>query len=152
MKLTDEVIFQFLLTSAKIVSELLNLHMGYLTYFMTCSISIFFQRGLFLRKKLKKAALGIIRTKLRKWFFWHMLTYVGRNNKASLVNMLVILCGKLECSFLKATMLLLYLHFSTTAKVPHPETWQITKVINRFFDKRMRKATKSLWRFGLVRF
>ena len=67
MKLTDEVIFQFLLTSAKMVSELLDLHMGYLTYLMTSSISIFFQGGLFLRKKIKKAALGIIRTKLRKW-------------------------------------------------------------------------------------
>ena len=74
MKLTDEVIFQFLLTSAKMVSELLDLHMGYLTYLMTSSISIFFQGGLFLRKKIKKAALGIIRTKLRKWLtFWHIL-------------------------------------------------------------------------------
>ena len=67
MKLIDEVIFQFLLTAAKMVSELLDLHMGYLTYLMTSSISIFFQGGLFLRKKIKKAALGIIRTKLRKW-------------------------------------------------------------------------------------
>ena len=43
-----------------------------------------------------------------------MLTYVCRNNKASLVNMLVTFCGKLECSYLTATMLNLYLHFSTT--------------------------------------
>ena len=67
MKLIDEVIFQFLLTAAKMVSELLDLHMGYLTYLMTSSISIFFQGGLFLRKKIKKAVLGIVKTKLRKW-------------------------------------------------------------------------------------
>ena len=82
-----------------------------------------------------------------------MLTYVSRNNKGSLVNMLVTFCSKLEWSFLTATMLLLHLHFSTTAKVPRPETWQMTKVIiNKFFDQRIRKATKSLRRFGLVRF
>ena len=33
-----------------------------------------------------------------------MLTYVRPNNKASLVNMLVTFCGKLECSFLTATI------------------------------------------------
>ena len=56
------------------VSELLVLHMGYLTYLLTSSISIFFQGGLFLSKKIKKAALGIIRTKLRKLLtFWHIL-------------------------------------------------------------------------------
>ena len=47
---------------------------------------------------------------------------IRRNNKASLVNMLVTFCGKLECRFLTATMLFLYLHFSTTAKVPRPKT------------------------------
>ena len=67
MKLIDEVIFQFLLTAAKMVSELLDLRMGYLTYLMTSSISIYFQGGLFLRKKIKKAVLGIVKTKLRKW-------------------------------------------------------------------------------------
>ena len=67
MKLIDEVIFQFLLTAAKMVSELLDLHMGYLTYLMTSSISIFFQGGLFLRKKIKKAVLGVVKAKLRKW-------------------------------------------------------------------------------------
>ena len=46
---------------------------------------------------------------------------ICRNNKASLVNMLVKFCGKLECSFLAAKMLFLYLHFSTTAKVPRPK-------------------------------
>ena len=45
-----------------------------------------------------------------------MLTCVCRNNKASLVNMLVTFCGKLECSYLTATMLNLYLRFSTTPK------------------------------------
>ena len=76
-----------------------------------------------------------------------MLTYVCRNNKASLVNMLVTFCGKLECSFLTATTLFLYFHFSTTVTVPRPETWQITKVrINKCFDQRIRKATKRLWR------
>ena len=45
MKLIDGVIFQFLLTSAKIVSELLDLRMGYLTYLMTSSISISFRGG-----------------------------------------------------------------------------------------------------------
>ena len=49
------------------VSELLDLRMGYLTYLMTSSISIYFQGGLFLRKKIKKAVLGIVKTKLRKW-------------------------------------------------------------------------------------
>ena len=44
------------------------------------------------------------------------------NNKASLVNIFVTFCGKLECSFLTATILFLYLHFSTTAKVPRPKT------------------------------
>ena len=52
---------------------------------------------------------------------------IRRNNKASLVNMLVTFCSKLECSFLEATMFFLYLHFSTTAKVPRPKTWQIRK-------------------------
>ena len=45
-----------------------------------------------------------------------MLTYVCRNNKASLVNMLVTFCGKLECSYLTATMLNLYLRLSATPK------------------------------------
>ena len=45
-----------------------------------------------------------------------MLTYVCRNNKASLVNMLVTFCGKSECSYLTATMLNLYLRFLTTPK------------------------------------
>ena len=45
-----------------------------------------------------------------------MLTCVCRNNKASLVNMLVTFCGKLECSYLTVTMLNLYLRFSTTPK------------------------------------
>ena len=67
MKLIDEVIFQFLLASAKMVSELLDLHMGYLNYLMTSSINIFFEVGLFLSKKSKEAALGLITTKLRKW-------------------------------------------------------------------------------------
>ena len=59
-----------------------------------------------------------------------MLTYV-RRSKASLVNMFVTFCGKLECSFLTATMLVLYLHFLKTAKVPRSKTnyesynWQI---------------------------
>ena len=47
---------------------------------------------------------------------------IRRNNKASLINMLVTYCGKLECSFLTASMLFLHLHFSTTAKVPRPKT------------------------------
>ena len=153
MKLTDEVIFQFLLVSAKMVSELLDLHMGYLTYLLTSSISIFFQGRLFLRKKNQKTALDIVRINLRKWLFWHMLTYIRRKNKASLVNMLVTFCGKLEGIFLTVTMLFLYLHFSTTAKVPRPKTWQITKVItDKFLDQRIRKATKRLWGFGLIWF
>ena len=48
------------------VSELHDLHMGNLTYLMTSSISIFFQGGLFLKKKIKKAVLGIVKTKIRK--------------------------------------------------------------------------------------
>ena len=47
---------------------------------------------------------------------------IRHNDKAALVNMLVTFCVKLECSFLTATMLFLYLHFSTTAKVPWPKT------------------------------
>ena len=43
-----------------------------------------------------------------------MLTCVCRNNQASLVNMLVTFCSKLECSYLTATMLNLYFRFSTT--------------------------------------
>ena len=43
---------------------------------------------------------------------------IRRNNKASLVNMLVTFSGKLECSFLTAPMLFLYLHYATIAKVP----------------------------------
>ena len=66
MKLIDEVIFQFLLTAAKMVSELLDLHMGYLTYLMTSSISIN-QQSVIPQKKIKKAVLGIVKTKLRKW-------------------------------------------------------------------------------------
>ena len=46
---------------------------------------------------------------------------IRRNNKASLVNMLVTFSGKLECSFLTAPMLFLYLHSATTAKVPRPK-------------------------------
>ena len=85
--------------------------------------------------------------------FTTFFEFIRHNNKASLVKMLVIFCGKLECSFLTATMLILYLHFSTTAKVPRPKTRQVTKVIiNKFFDQRIWKATKSLWRLGLVRF
>ena len=75
------------------------------------------------------------------------------SRRTSLVNMLVAFCGKLEYSFLTAAMLFVYLHFSTTTKVPRPKTWQITKVIiNKFFDQQIRKATKKLWRFDLVRF
>ena len=82
-----------------------------------------------------------------------MLIYVCGNNKAFLVNMLGIFCGKLACSFLTETILFLYLQFSTTSKVPRPKMWQITKVIiDKFFDQRIRKATKSLWRSGLIRF
>ena len=78
---------------------------------------------------------------------------IHRNNKASLVNILVTFCGKLECTFLTATMLFLYLHFSITAKVAELKTWQFTKVIiNKFFDLRIGKATKSISRFALVRF
>ena len=63
---------------------------------------------------------------------------IRRNNKASLVNMLVTFSGKLEHSFLAATMSSLYLHFSTTTKVPRPKTWQIKKVIIKiFFDLRI---------------
>ena len=69
-----------------------------------------------------------------------MLTYVCGNNKASLVNMLVILCGKLECSFLTAAMLLLYLHFSTTAKVPLPET--LRKLLTNFLTKGYERQQK----------
>ena len=47
---------------------------------------------------------------------------IHRNNKASLVNMLVTFSGKLERSFLAATMSSLDLHFSTTTKVPRPKT------------------------------
>ena len=54
--------------------------------------------------------------------FTTLFELIRRNNKASLANMLVTFCGKLECSFLTATMLLLYLHFSTTPKVPRPKT------------------------------
>ena len=71
MKLIDEVIFQFLLTAAKMVSELLDLHMGYLTYLMTSSFFFrhqhLFSRGVIPQKKIKKAVLGIVKTKLRKW-------------------------------------------------------------------------------------
>ena len=42
--------------------------------------------------------------------------------KASLVNGLLTFCDKLECSFLKATLLFFYSHFSTTVKVPLPKT------------------------------
>ena len=45
MKLIDGVIFQFLQTSAKIVSQLLDLRMGYLTYLMTSSIRVSFRGG-----------------------------------------------------------------------------------------------------------
>ena len=63
---------------------------------------------------------------------------IHRNNKASLVNMLVTFSGKLERSFLAATMSSLDLHFSTTTKVPRPKTWQIKKVIIKiFFDLRI---------------
>ena len=82
---------------------------------------------------------------------FHIFELIRRNNKASLVNMLVTFCGKLECSFLTATMLFLYLHFWTTAKVPRPKTWQITKVFllrnyeTKFYDQRIWKAT-GLWK------
>ena len=46
------------------------------------------------------------------------LELICLNYKACLVNMLVTSCGKLECSFLTATISFLYLRFSTTAKVP----------------------------------
>ena len=59
------------------------------------------------------------------------------NNKASLVNMLVTFCSKLECSFLTTT-LFLYLHFSTTAKVPPPKMLRTMKVIiNKFYGQRI---------------
>ena len=54
--------------------------------------------------------------------FTTVFQLIRPNNKASLVNIFAIFCGKLECSFLTATMLFLYLHFSTTAKVPRPKT------------------------------
>ena len=78
VSLLKKVNFQFLLTPAEMVSELLDFHIGYLTYLMTSSISIFFEGGLFLRKKAKKTPLGIIRTKLRKWLTcYHILwTYM----------------------------------------------------------------------------
>ena len=49
------------------------------------------------------------------------LELIGRSNKAPLVNGLVTFFGKLECSFVTATMLFLYLHFSAAVKVPRPK-------------------------------
>ena len=54
--------------------------------------------------------------------FTTLFELIRRNSKAPLVDMLITFYCKLECSFLTATVLFLYLHFSTTAKVRWPKT------------------------------
>ena len=55
------------------------------------------------------------------WIFTTFPELIFGNNKASLVNKLVTFCCKLEYSFFKETISLLYLHFPTTAKVLLPK-------------------------------